>query len=322
MGLLVPLIEVLLEEHKFKPITGKVLFIGRQTVFLDAAKHEALLKRHGLANLANSPVEYDQETRGAQGQRLITDRYFMKSLGVDKVDFLDVTDYECADIIHDLGTPIPEKLRDSYDFIYNGGCFDNMFNPGVAIMNLSKMLRPGGRIVCMESASSWKSPYLIYTPGWFYDYYVVNGFLDCKIYLMSYGGRHDDLIYGPWNLYYVNLDANPNGAPPETTHDNHLIVVSIAEKGSTSTCDVQPIQAQYRTKIEWVDDFKAKSAQVKKHPRPLLEAGSQDYHAGDYLWYLGRLQGFPPAGPFRRGTRSFKGRFARFKQLFSRRIRS
>jgi hypothetical protein len=78
----------------------------------------------------------------------------MKSLGINTFHALDVTDYEGADIVLDLGEPIPEKYCGNYDFIYNGSCLDNMFNPGVALMNLSK---PQGRIINIEAASSWCS---------------------------------------------------------------------------------------------------------------------------------------------------------------------
>lgn len=289
MGLLAPLAEFLLHEHLNRPIEGKVLFVGRQTVFLNTVNHGALLKRHGLANRASGSPEFDNETWGARGQRLITDRYFMKSLGVGKVDFLDVSDYEGADIVHDLGLPVPEKYHNAYDFIYNGGCLDNMFNPGVALMNLSRMLRPGGRLVCLESASSWNNPYLIYSPGWFYDYFVVNKFADCKVYLASYGDN-DDLRYGPWDLYYADLGVNPNGPSPEAIFGNHLLVVTVAEKDSGSTSDVQPVQAQYRTKAEWVDSFSERAARIRSHPRPII-GKSAEAHSGkeDYLRYLGRI---------------------------------
>ena len=99
MGLLAPLAEFIIHEHKYRRIEGDVLFIGRQTVFLDEVQHENLLAKHGLKNVATGPVEYDNDTVGSRGHKCITDRYFMKSLGVENVHFLDVTDYENADII-------------------------------------------------------------------------------------------------------------------------------------------------------------------------------------------------------------------------------
>jgi len=251
MGLLSPIAEVLLAEHSYNRIGGDVLFVGRQTTFQDEESLTRLLAKYGVSLPADFKFEYDTETRGAEGQRFLTDRCFMRSLGVEKVNFLDVTDYEGADVVHDLGYPVPESLVGRYDFIYNGGCLDNMFNPGVALMNFSKMLKPGGRVVCFESVSSRNSPYLMYSPGWFWDYYVMNAFKDCKIYLGSfYDG--DEFTLGPWNWFYVNMLGEKcnwqekNGPAPMARENNHLVLISIAEKGADSTSDRQPIQLQYR----------------------------------------------------------------------------
>src|SRR5208283_5155456 len=174
MGLVNPCAEFVVREHALRPIGPDVLFIGRQTVPLSLDGFNRLLDRYGLKNQAPDEVEYDQETRGAQGCEFISDRYFLKALGVKNFHALDVTDYEGADIVHDMGQPIPKEHYSKYDFIYNGSCFDNMFNPGVAIMNISKLLKPHGRSVNIECASSNNNPYLMFSPAWFYDYYVVN----------------------------------------------------------------------------------------------------------------------------------------------------
>ena len=293
MGLLVPLAEILLTEHRYSLIKGDVLFVGRQTTFLDEKSLNLLLRKHGLRLPAGFTYEFDSETRGASGQRFISDRCFMRSIGIDKVNFLDVTDYEGADIVHDLGYPIPDSLANRYDFIYNGGCLDNMFNPGVALTNFSKMLRPGGRVVCVESASSWNSPYLMYSPGWFWDYYVTNGFADCKIYIGSfYDG--DDLFYGPWDLYYANMLGEKctwqeaNGPAPVARDNNQLVIVSIAEKGVKSTSERQPIQLQYRVNDALIKECKKKAEAMRSCPRPVI-LGREDQKYDRYLTSLGKI---------------------------------
>lgn len=268
---------MLLAEHRYKPIEGNVLFIGRQTTHLDEASLGRLLQKHGIKAPASSTLEFDTETRGASGERFITDRCLMRSLGVDTVSFLDVTDYEGADIVHDLGYPVPDALANRYDFIYNGGCLDNMFNPGVALANLSKMLRPGGRVVCLEAASSFNAPYLMYSPGWFWDYYVVNGFADCKIYIGSF---HDgeDLVFGPWDLFHVNVIGEKatwqqtNGPAPVARDNNNLVVVSVAEKGPESSSDRQPIQLQYRVDPALAAECRAKAEAIRSNRRPVAFA--------------------------------------------------
>ncbi len=168
---------------------------------------------------------------------------FGKELDI-KHDILDQSAYEGANIVWDLGYPVPQSLHGQYDFIFNGGCLDNMFNPAQAMMNFTQMLKPEGRLVCMESASSFNSPYLMYSPGWFCDYFRVNQFAEWKAYICSYRNRRE-LFYGPWRWFEYDEKRNGNGPAPET-QKNHVLAVSIARKQEITTHDRQPIQYQYR----------------------------------------------------------------------------
>ena len=247
-----------------------------------------ILGHYRLTNQAPREVEYDRETRGAEGKLFITDRYFMKSLGINKFHALDVTDYEGADIVWDLGEAIPEKYYGKYDLIYNGSCLDNMFNPGVALINLSKLLKPHGRMVNIENASSWNDPYLIFSPGWFYDFYVVNNYKYCEIYLISYKDN-DELFYGPWEMQFVNVPSNTSGAPPEVPRGIHLVLLTIAEKGDSSTDTFQPVQSQFRATKELQETFRRSEASLQASIRPLLNGHTIDPANAPYLVDVGRF---------------------------------
>jgi hypothetical protein len=212
----------------------------------------------------------------------------MKSLGVNTFHALDVTDYEGADIVWDLGELIPEKYYGKYDFIYNGSCLDNMFNPGVALMNLSKLLKPHGRMINIECASSWNDPYIIFSPGWFYDFYVSNNYKYSDIYLISYQ-NNNELFYGPWEMQFVNVPANPNGASPEVPRGIHLALLTIAEKGDSSTDTVQPVQAQYRATKELKDAFRRSETSMQASIRHLLNGHTINPASAPYLVDVGRF---------------------------------
>lgn len=294
MGLLAPLAEFIIQEHKYKNIQGDVLFAGRQTTYFNEITLAKLLSKYELTNQATTPVEFDTETlavtENPNGPRLITDRYFMQSIGVPKTSFLDVSAYEGADIVHDLGYPVPEQYFERYDFIYNGGCLDNMFNPGVALTGMSRMLKPGGRIVCMESASSWNHAYVMYSPGWFYDYFVTNGYIDCKVYIASYH-NNTELCWGPWDMTYCDFKWDRNGPALEAIHKNHLIVITIAEKGMDSTSDLQPLQKQYRDDPAVNADFDRKEEMVRQSSRPILNTAKTyaQLESKDYPVSVGSL---------------------------------
>jgi SAM-dependent methyltransferase len=271
MGLLAPVAEFILTEHSYQKIEGNVLFIGRQTTFLNKHSLSLLLKKYQITTQIPGDVEIDTSTIGGRQGRFITDKYFMKALGVQNLRFIDVSDYEGADIVADLGYPVDSSLHEQFDFIYNGGCLDNMFNPAGAMVNFSKMLKPGGRIVCMESASSYNSPYLIYSPGWFFDYYVTNGFSDCKVYVCSYKSG-EELFFGPWELFYYDWQYNKNGPAPEAIHNNHLLLITIAEKGFDSTSEKQPIQYQYRNDPKLNAEFESNLAKLAHSKRPIINS--------------------------------------------------
>ncbi len=44
------------------------------------------------------------------------------------------------------------------------------------------MLR-GGRILHIECATGVPGAYLMYSPEWFFSYYAINNFIDCKVYV-------------------------------------------------------------------------------------------------------------------------------------------
>jgi SAM-dependent methyltransferase len=204
MGLLIPVVEFILEENAHRPITGEALFIGKQQT-------------------------YGRELAGN---------------GVT-IHYMDQSDYEGAEIIWDLGNPVPTHWDETYDFIYDGGSLDNMFNPAQAMMNFTRMLKPDGRMVCMAAASSFPDPYLMFSPGWFNDYYEFNRFKSWTVYVCMYRSKQQ-LLYGPWERYRYGIEKDKNGSPPPAEMNRDWLVLTIAEKGPDTTSDVQPIQYQYR----------------------------------------------------------------------------
>lgn len=72
-------------------------------------------------------------------------------LGFRNMETLDGSDYEFPDggpiHVHDLNRPVPETLHDRFGFIYDGGTTEHVFNVPVALENIFRMLKPGGRLI-------------------------------------------------------------------------------------------------------------------------------------------------------------------------------
>ena len=101
------------------------------------------------------------------------DRYYetlMRKFGFGEIESMDFSDYEGATILHDLNQPIPAELEGQFDFIFDGGTIEHVFNVPVALENVYRMLRPGGRFVSANGMNGWPghglyqfNPELVYT---------------------------------------------------------------------------------------------------------------------------------------------------------------
>jgi SAM-dependent methyltransferase len=236
---------MLVKEHKFRAIVGDVLLIGRQTVMLTVDGAKALLAREGVEVRRNFLNEVDTSTIGSDVAPYITDRSFFSMFSDARVIALDVSDYEDAEIVHDLNLPLSHEYENIADFIFNGSCLDNLFDPATAMKSISKMLRPGGRVVHLEHGTPINGAILCYSPEWFFDFYAINNYADCKVFVCTF----IKTITGPWRVsmwhpFYVEGNEHKLSATSLGIGDFFNIV--IAEKDLNSTNDRTPIQSHYR----------------------------------------------------------------------------
>jgi hypothetical protein len=269
MGLTFPVVDTLIRERIYKPLVGRIVLIGRQAVYFTPANILALLRKHDITvqGVADYQIEIDRSTAkqliGFADAELITDRALLRLLGASHVLALDHSSYEGAEIIHDLNKPIPPELQNIADFIIDGSTLDNVFDPAMVLRNFAAMLRPGGRILTINMFSNHYEPYAIMPPLWYLDYFVVNGFADCKVYILI-GTK-------PYNAFTIDIDALLDPARTVSTFSSphEMTIIVVAEKGDRSTSHVNPVQQQYRSPEQWVQ-YRANLQRMKANPRPHL----------------------------------------------------
>ncbi len=259
---------VVIREHSWRPISGNVLLIARQTMFFSPEDAIGMLRESGLPVPA---VDFlpDTKTRLAN-KSYIRDDDFFRLLGIPNIKALDVSEYEGADIVHDLNTPIPVAVEGIADFLLDGSTLDNVFDPATALRNFARLLKPGGRLVSINVASNHYDPYLILTPHWLLDYFIVNGFSDCKVYIFVYDGPNGGMNVFTPDLALMGKDY---AHPHNLTSSHSMGVVVMAEKGPNSTWDRTPIQHQYRS--DW-DQFDAKLSVIRGSKRPEVARSTTD----------------------------------------------
>lgn len=255
----------ILREGQYRPIRGSVLLIGRQTIHLTPQELQNLFREEGMTIDPAIPVSLDTTTQKGRGKGFVSDAYFFRALGAGTVTALDVSDYEGAEMVHNLDTPIPSALEGKFDFICNGSVLDNMFNPVMGIINIARMLSAGGRALHFEHASNAvNNAYLQFSPNWFFDYYVVNNFADCKSYVALFLDPN-----GPWDFYACTHD---HGTEPGIFRSSRFAMTAVvAEKSADSTSDKIPTQAQYREATHQAQFLQA-LRRMSASPRPVMAA--------------------------------------------------
>lgn len=93
----------------------------------------------------------------AESKKVASSKYaelFFEALGAKRVDSLDYSDYEQAQLIYDLNTPIPANLKNSYTVVFDGGTLEHVFNFPVAIKNCMDLLQVGGYFITITPCNN------------------------------------------------------------------------------------------------------------------------------------------------------------------------
>ena len=285
MGLGGEAIEAIGREHAYRPISGDVLFIGRQTTYFSANELAAILRSHGHA-VDPAAIEIDRTTisrqRGHGGKELVTDRSIFRALGVDKVRALDVSAYEGAEIIHDLNEPLPPHLHGSADFIVDGSTLDNVFDPATCLRNFAGLLKVGGRLLTINAYTTRQTAYTLCSPPWYFDYFVENGFVDCRVYvIVTRRGRSNAFWLDPGYI------GRARGGTLGFDARGNVFIVALAEKGPGSTTSASPAQQHYRSAAGW-EVYAERLRTVQQSRRPHLARSSAELFiwspTAGYVW--------------------------------------
>ena len=147
MGIDYALFERLCElASRYRP-KGRTLMLGRHKLPVQeryATRYQTALDRHGLDLRLEDCLQDDGYCET-----------FMRKLGFGEMEALDFSDYEGATILQDLNDPVPQALEGQFDFIFDGGTIEHVFNVPVALTSVFRMLGTGGRFVSANGMNGW-----------------------------------------------------------------------------------------------------------------------------------------------------------------------
>lgn len=164
---------------------SRTISLGRPHMLLTRAEAKKLLRGHGYR-----PTDAEIET-------ICSEKYadrFLRLIGCDSLTYLDFSDFEGADIVHDLNTPIEEKHWSSYSCVMEGGTIEHIFNFPVVIDNCMRMTAVGGHFLSMNLANNWLGHgFYQFSPELFFNTFCAkNGFRTEKVFLAE---RHSNSWY-------------------------------------------------------------------------------------------------------------------------------
>jgi SAM-dependent methyltransferase len=148
MGITVSTLEHFLElKRRYKSFfSGSVLQLGRQDTFISTDTFLQTFDKWGMSIPSNFEIDV-RSNPWLNGQNTVSDDSFFKALGFNEINSMDFVNNENPNIIFDLNQELPNELARRFDFIYNGGTLEHVFDICQGFRNIHSMLKPGGVIV-------------------------------------------------------------------------------------------------------------------------------------------------------------------------------
>ena len=211
--------------------------IQKSLLHLDKRDHALTIGRQGI-HLGEHPAPFCEEM-------------FKTEFNFKNVDSLDYSNYEGASVIHDLNKPCDPNMP-KYDFIFDGGSIEHVFNIPQALENVINLLDVGG-IFCSINGNNNFSGHGMYqfSPELFLSSFTDKYGMKIKeMYLAIRGTTGQDL---EWIDVYANKFTDGNRTTQRfggsyASHEVYIIVIAQKTSGERTTLlDSPPNQYSYES---------------------------------------------------------------------------
>ena len=149
MGVTLATAEFLVDAHQRGASFERTATIGRQALFAGPRRLERMLRRRGAWN--GSGGELRRRLATAPG----TLEPLLEVLGAVEITAIDASEYEGADLLHDLNEPVPEALHGRFTTVFDGGTMEHVFDVPAVLRNYLAMVEVGGRLILHTMANNY-----------------------------------------------------------------------------------------------------------------------------------------------------------------------
>jgi hypothetical protein len=170
----------------------------------------------------------------------------LMAMGAEKIDAIDASNFENAEIIHDLNEPTSEELLAQYDAVVDTGTLEHVFNIAGAFKNAMNALKVGGNLFATLPANDWCGHgFYQFSPEFCYRAFSTeNGFRTVKVLVAPVH------IAGKWmdGPVYEVLDPAILGSRVEiASRVNTVLLVQAQKIAQVDVFSHWPQQSDYVT---------------------------------------------------------------------------
>ncbi|MBV8900987.1 MAG: hypothetical protein JOY92_12845 [Verrucomicrobia bacterium] len=198
---------------------GCLLLLGRQTVYM-APREIAKVK--AWTGVALKPAGFADE--------------FFRALGAESISFLDHSNYEGADLVHDLNEPLAREYHARFETVIDGGTLEHVFNFPIALRSCMESVCEGGRLMIFSIANGHMGHgFYQFSPELFYRALAPSNGFEIERLLIRHAG-----------VWYEASDPAAVGSRIEAvTSRPASIFVSARRVHLTKIFETWPIQSDY-----------------------------------------------------------------------------
>lgn len=127
---------------------ARIAMIGRQGLNLSKRDLKCVLESFGhKVDVRQIDLIFKQTNGYAE--------HFLTCLGAKEVHSFDKSEYEGATHLHDMNQELPDKFKEQYTTVLDGGSLEHIFNFHVAIKNCMEMVSVGGHYLAITPANNF-----------------------------------------------------------------------------------------------------------------------------------------------------------------------
>ena len=216
MGLTSTSLKFVLRKSKKYRFTGPVLTFGNQDIYATENDIKKWAKEEDIALRVPKKILYstskDVQQINKQTQSCIHAITFFEFIGISEKQYYDIDKFpfDKPKIIHDLQLPIDKKFHNFFNLIIDSGTLEHIFDVKSVMENIVRITKVGGYVLQFIPAQNFLNHgFYQFSPTFFYDFYLSNGFDVIESYIIEIGGVSDRFHTYDQKKDYIGLFFKP-----------------------------------------------------------------------------------------------------------------